>query len=88
MDHKQQQRSGIQQQQRVGVQCFICKKYGHTKAQCWYNEANYVEETKESEEEEEGLLLMASQNSNREMVGTVEDVIEVNLLAKGMEMQN
>lgn len=41
----------------------MCKKFGHTKAQCWYNvdkEVNVVEETKE--EEEEGCLFMVTKN--------------------------
>ncbi|XP_039143968.1 uncharacterized protein LOC120281110 [Dioscorea cayenensis subsp. rotundata] len=46
--------------QHKNVQCFICKKYGHVKAQCWFRnkEANVTEETK-GKEEEEGVAFMA-----------------------------
>lgn len=38
----------IENKQSKGVQCFICKKFGHMKAQCWYKdkEANVAEEAK------------------------------------------
>lgn len=46
--------------QKPNIQCFICKKFGHTKAQCWYNEtkeANVAEEVK-TEEPTEGCMFM------------------------------
>lgn len=30
--------NAYRQQTRQSVQCYVCKKFGHTKAQCWYNE--------------------------------------------------
>ncbi|XP_039139947.1 uncharacterized protein LOC120277253 [Dioscorea cayenensis subsp. rotundata] len=43
------------------VQCFICKKFGHVKAQCWYRnkEANIVKEEKEKGKEYEEVAFMA-----------------------------
>lgn len=50
------------------MQCYVCKKYGHTKAQCYYNdEANIAEEAKDAEEgNEESSLFMAMENSSVE----------------------
>ncbi|XP_039138728.1 uncharacterized protein LOC120276050 [Dioscorea cayenensis subsp. rotundata] len=44
-----------------GMQCFVCKKFGHIKDQCWYRnkEANVVKEEKEKEKEEEEVAFMA-----------------------------
>ncbi|XP_039122119.1 uncharacterized protein LOC120258749 [Dioscorea cayenensis subsp. rotundata] len=53
--------------QHKNVQCFICKKFGHDKSQCWYRskEANITEEAKE---QDEGLLFMASTETRSEGV--------------------
>lgn len=55
------------------MQCYICKKFRHTKAQCWYNEANITQNVEEethtgdtNEEGEEGHLFMASANEEGE----------------------
>ncbi|KAD5803068.1 hypothetical protein E3N88_14428 [Mikania micrantha] len=43
-------------------QCFTCKKYGHLKKDCWYNEENQVnvaENEENQENEEDQHLLMA-----------------------------
>lgn len=56
--------------QRKGVQCFVCKKFRHVKAQCWFKtkEANVAEEPNEVEGED--LLFMASNEPTCEGYGT------------------
>lgn len=62
------QTNSYKQQPKQRVQCYVCKKYGHTKDHCWYNdEANIAEGTKDGEEgNEEGLVFMAIENSDVE----------------------
>lgn len=48
----------------------MCKKFGHTKAQCWYNEANIAKETKDEEgKEDSGALFMAVDDTADEDAG-------------------
>ncbi|KAA8547740.1 hypothetical protein F0562_004169 [Nyssa sinensis] len=44
-----QQQSGEQRNNKNGVQCYHCKKYGHIKADCWYKDQqmNYAAENGE-----------------------------------------
>ncbi|XP_020243384.1 uncharacterized protein LOC109821619 [Asparagus officinalis] len=44
---------------RGRIQCFHCKRYGHVKADCWYNEVNFAEQN-----DEESKLFMAYFDTN------------------------
>lgn len=45
------------------VQCFVYKKFGHVKSQCWYKnkEANVVKEEKEKEVEEKPFMAISEE---------------------------
>lgn len=56
--------------QYIGVQYYVCNKYRHVKAQCWYRnkEEDVVKETKEEEEEE--VAFMVAVDDMKENGGT------------------